>query len=78
MQNDMPLESEIDANAGERVTSRTSFKLKPDTYDGSTSLREFLSQFNLIARANRWDQEIKTSVIVSCLRGKARAVLENI
>ena len=59
VQNDLPLESETVVIAGERVTSRTlfngepGFKLKPDTYDGSTSLREFFSQFNLIARANQ-------------------------
>lgn len=28
------------------------YKLKPDSYDGTTPLREFLNQFKLIARAN--------------------------
>ncbi|KYN20079.1 hypothetical protein ALC57_07585 [Trachymyrmex cornetzi] len=56
----------------------TGVKLKPDTYDGSSSLREFLAQFNLIARANRWSDEVKAIVLASSLRGKARAVLENV
>jgi len=39
-------------------------------------LREFFSQFELIARANRWNDEIKTITLASYLGGKARAVLE--
>jgi len=53
-------------------------KLKPDTYDGSVSLNEFLIQFQLIARANRWTEEAKTAILISCLRGKARVVLESV
>ncbi|KAL6265802.1 hypothetical protein P5V15_002619 [Pogonomyrmex californicus] len=53
-----------------------SLKLKPDIYDGSVPLREFLSQFELIARANRWGNSEKVVVLASCLRGKARSVLE--
>jgi len=41
-------------------------------------LREFFSQFNLIARANRWDDATKTVVLASNLRGKARSVLESV
>lgn len=52
------------------------YKLKPDTFDGSVSLREFFSQFELIARANRWDDATRTVALASCLRGKARSVLE--
>jgi len=53
-------------------------KLKPDIYDGSVSLNEFLIQFELIARANRWTGEAKTAILISCLRGKARGVLESV
>jgi len=53
-------------------------KLKPDTYDGSTSLNEFLIQFQLIARANHWTEEAKTAILISCLRGKTRVVLESV
>ncbi|KAL6265740.1 hypothetical protein P5V15_002544 [Pogonomyrmex californicus] len=51
-------------------------KLKPDTYDGSVPLREYLTQFNLIARANNLGNAEKAVVLASCLRGKARAILE--
>jgi len=40
------------------------------------SLREYFSQFNLIARANGWDDSVKTVALASSLRGKARAVSE--
>jgi len=71
------------AHARDRVEPYNSFcagtiKLKPDTYDGSVSLNEFLIQFELIARANRWTGKTKTAILISCLRGKARVVLESV
>lgn len=68
------------ANVGERardpIIRELGFKLKPDIFDGTVPLREFFSQFELIARANHWSNETKTVALVLCLRGKARAVLE--
>lgn len=61
-----------------RVRTELGFKLKPDTFDGTVSLREYFAQFNLIARANGWDDSTKTVALASCLRGKARAVLETV
>lgn len=58
--------------------ARAGFKLKPDTFDGKVPLREFLSQFLLIARANNWDESIKTVTLAASLRGRARTVLENL
>jgi len=34
-------------------------KFKPDTFDGAVPLREFLTQFNLIARINAWPDAVK-------------------
>jgi len=53
-------------------------KLKPDTFDGTVPLREFLTQFNLIARLNAWSDSVKAVALASSLRGKARAVLDGI
>lgn len=39
-------------------------------------LGEFLVQFRLIARTNNWDYSTKELILASCLRGKARAILE--
>ncbi|KAL6253932.1 hypothetical protein P5V15_015775 [Pogonomyrmex californicus] len=50
-------------------------KLKPDTYDGNVPLHEFLTQFDLIARTNGWGNSEKV-MLVSCLREKARSILE--
>lgn len=33
-------------------------------------------QFHLIARTNNWDYSARELVLASCLRGKARAILE--
>lgn len=57
---------------------RAPLRLKPDTFDGSAPLREFLSQFTLVARANGWVEPAKTIALASCLRGKARAVLGSV
>ena len=54
------------------------YKLKPDVYDGSVPLREYLNQFNLISRSNDWSDSAKTVALASCLRGKARSVLDGI
>lgn len=75
--------SECAAVAGESgdgavCTRANDLKLKPDTFDGTVPLREFFSQFDIIARANRWDEESKTFALASCLRGRARSVLDSI
>jgi hypothetical protein len=64
------------AYEGEGARTELGYKLKPDTFDGGVPLREFFSQFNLIARANHWSDAAKTVALASCLRGKARSVLE--
>lgn len=52
-------------------------KLKPDVFDGTAPLREFLTQFSLIAGANRWGETEKAVVLASCLRGRARSLLDS-
>lgn len=54
------------------------YKLKPDNFDGSVPLREFFTQFYLIARANGWSDSVKTIVLTSCLRGEAHSVFDGI
>ncbi|RLU21233.1 hypothetical protein DMN91_005606 [Ooceraea biroi] len=62
----------VSANADTEVRG---LKLKPDVFDGSVPLKEFLAQFALIARANAWNDAAKAMALASCLRGRARAVL---
>jgi len=58
------------------INKELGYKLKPDIFDGTVPLREFFSQFELIARANQWSDATKNVALISCLRGKARAILE--
>jgi len=62
----------------ENLNFKLGYKLKPDNYDGSVPLREFLTQFDLIARANNWSDSHKTVAFTAYLRGKARSVLDGI
>ena len=57
-----------------RVSAWLGYKLKPDVYDGMTSLQKYLNQFNLIARANSWDENQKMIALAANLREKARTV----
>ena len=50
------------------------FSLKSDTYDGTTSLKEFLNQFDLIANANGWNSDKMLVALGASLRGKATSV----
>lgn len=54
------------------------FKLKPDIFDGSVPLREYFTQFELIAQASNWEDSTKAVALTSSLRGKARSVLDGI
>lgn len=54
-----------------------SLALKPDQYDGTTPFSEYIGQFEMIARANNWTDQLKSIQLAANLRGKARSVLEN-
>jgi len=62
----------------ENLSHGLGYKLKPDIYVGSIPLREFLAQFNFIARANNWNKSAKTVALATSLRGKVRAVLDGV
>ena len=50
------------------------YNLKPDIYDGTTPLSEYLYQFNLIARSNSWNDEKKMIALAASLRNKANSI----
>lgn len=50
-------------------------KIKPQFYDGSDDLEEYLTQFNLLAELNRWNTRTKALFLASSLSGGARALL---
>lgn len=55
--------------------SNKSIKMKPQTYDGSDDLDEYLTQFNLVAELNGWDYETKSLFLASSMVGGTRALL---
>jgi len=69
-------ENNFERNVNNLNINDFGYKLKPDSFDGSVPLREFMAQFNLIARANNWNDSFKTVSLAACLRGKARSILD--
>ena len=53
------------------------YNLKPDIYDGTTPLSEYLNQFNLIARSNSWNDEKKMIALAASLRNKTKSALSS-
>lgn len=49
--------------------------IKPDRYDGSSSLEAFLAHFDSCATYNRWHDDDRLAYLRSCLTGRAAEVL---
>ena len=71
-----PPTAEIPRDSGSNAS--VNLKLKPDIFDGSVPLREYLTQFELIARANNWVDSTEAVALASNLRGKARSILDGV
>ena len=53
-------------------------KMRPQTYDGSDDLDEYLTQFCIISDLNGWTYETKSLYLASSLVGEARALLNDL
>ncbi|GBO27021.1 hypothetical protein AVEN_36328-1 [Araneus ventricosus] len=53
-------------------------KVKSLTFDGQTSWTVFKTQFDVVSSANGWNNFVKTSQLVTSLRGSAAEVLQGI
>ncbi|KAI4478593.1 hypothetical protein M0804_011916 [Polistes exclamans] len=62
--------------SGRVEVTGSGYAVKPDTYDGEGNLGDFLSHFELVARANSWDESARALALATSLRGEARAVLQ--
>ena len=51
---------------------------RPATYDGKTSCRDYLVQFEMIAELNRWDDPTRALELATSLRGLAQAILSDL
>jgi len=56
-------------------TSVSSVRIKPQYYDGTEDLDEYLSQFEILSELNNWNYEIKSLYLASSLKGDARTLL---
>ena len=51
---------------------------RPATYDGKSSCRDYLVQFEMIAELNRWDAPTRDLELATSLRGLALAILSDL
>lgn len=51
---------------------------RPSPYDGKTSCRDYLVQFDLISSLNRWDDRTKAMELATSLKGSAVSVLTDL
>jgi hypothetical protein len=49
--------------------------LRPDTFDGSGILDDFVAHFEAVADLNQWNVDLKGKYLAACLRGTAQGVL---
>ncbi|KAK3724018.1 hypothetical protein QZH41_008917 [Actinostola sp. cb2023] len=63
----------IDSSKIQPATARP--KVRPTTYDGSSSWEDYAAQFQLVAEINNWDYVTKASYLAISLSGPALSVL---
>lgn len=58
--------------------SRGTIHTKPQLYDGSEDLEEYLAQFQIISDINGWDYKTKSLHLAGSLNGSARSILSEL
>ena len=53
-------------------TTFAGYTPKPASFDGSTPLQEFMTQFNFLSRVHKWDKFSKVVALATSSKGKAR------
>lgn len=62
------------SNHGQRGTTNT----KPQLFEGTEDLEEYLAQFQIISEINGWDYTTKSLQLAGCLKGPARSILSEL
>ena len=62
-------------NATENVKG---VKMKPHHYDGTDDWEEYLTQFEILAEINKWNNLTKALYLAGSLKGPARTVLNEL
>ena len=68
-------QQEVDRNFGNKASSADKPRIRPATFDGSTSWTDYKVQFELLAELNCWDDTAKAVYLAASLRGSAQSVL---
>lgn len=58
--------------------SRGTTHTKPQLYDGSEDLEEYLAQFQFFSDLNGWDYKTKSLHLAGSLNGSARSILSEL
>lgn len=61
-----------------RIPSGSNQRVQVPTYDGTSPLKDYLVQFELIAELNGWDEFTQALQLAASLRGPANAVLADL
>ena len=73
----LPSEYTIPQNE-QQPTSKHSGIRKPATYNGSSSWKDHLVQFNLVADLNKWSEDTKALEFAASLHGTAQSILSDL
>lgn len=65
-------------NSGVNLTHNVRINMKPQPYDGTEDIEEYLSQFQILSEVNGWNYNIKSLCLASSLKGAARAILSEL
>ncbi|CAC5420623.1 unnamed protein product [Mytilus coruscus] len=60
------------------VTQKHKVNMKPQPYDGTDDIEEYLGQFQILAEVNGWDYNTMSLCLASSLKGGARAILNEL
>lgn len=77
VQNNLHAQGEASSIAG-YTDKHSNTKVKPQLFDGLTDIDEYLTQFNIVAEINCWDNQIKALHLASSLTGSARSLLSEL
>ena len=69
--------SRTDRDYDRTLPLRSSLK-KPANYDGTSSLQDYLVQFEMTSELNRWDDTVKAMELATSLRGAAQSILSDL
>ncbi|XP_069109431.1 probable basic-leucine zipper transcription factor E [Argopecten irradians] len=70
--------SHTNHSTGRQNTTVKSVQLKPQSYDGSDDLEDYLTQFQILSEINNWSYSVKSLYLAGSLKGAARALLSEL